>query len=228
MQGIAAAEKPHETFKKLFDTAWKQLENMPLKEISLVETADLAGIDHSLAFAVSGDIQKLILAKVAELDDAAIYESFIDIKDAGDISFREKILEGLMHRFEVYAPYRAQIVALNRAACRRPDLALALMLGLQAVTRRIMIMAGDPCDGWQGLVRNKGVVGVVLIAARVWMKDDTLDLAPTMKELDRRLQQAEEWGLSLRVFRNLKHSDVGANNNHSDVSTVKHRDSGDE
>jgi len=32
------------------------------------------------------------------------------------------------------------------------------------------------------------------------MKDDSPDLAPTMKELDRRLQQAEEWAVSLRLF----------------------------
>ena len=32
------------------------------------------------------------------------------------------------------------------------------------------------------------------------MNDDSPDLAPTMKELDRRLQQAEEWAVSLRLF----------------------------
>jgi hypothetical protein len=33
------------------------------------------------------------------------------------------------------------------------------------------------------------------------MKDDSSDLAPTMKALDRRLQQAEDWAISLRLFR---------------------------
>jgi hypothetical protein len=50
-------------------------------------------------------------------------------------------------------------------------------------------------------MRIKGVVGVVMMVARDWMKDDTPDLAPTMKALDRRLQQAEEWAISLRLFR---------------------------
>ena len=77
---------------------------------------------------------------------------------------------------------------------------LTFGLGLQSVTRRMLVMAGDNCDGWRGLIKIKGVAGVVMVVARVWMKDDSPDLAPTMKELDRRLQQAEEWAVSLRLF----------------------------
>ena len=138
---------------------------------------------------------------MAALDDQAVLESFADIEDAGEISVREKILEALLHRFEVYAPYRVQIEAVNRAARARPDLGVALLLNLQNVTRRMLAMAGDSCEGWRGVMRIKGVVGVVMMVARDWMKDDSPDLAPTMKALDRRLQQAEEWAVSLRLFR---------------------------
>jgi hypothetical protein len=204
MQDTAEAGQAQNIFNRLATAAWQQLGTQALADMSLAHIAMLADVEPRLAVAVAGDVQQLILGKMAELDDIAILESFADIEDAGDISIREKILEALMHRFEIYAPYRAQIDALNRAACRRPDLALGLGLGLQAVTRRILAMAGDPCDGWQGLARSKGVVAVVLIVARVWMKDDSADLAPTMKELDRRLQQAEEWGVSMRVFGSAK------------------------
>jgi len=187
-------------FATLADEAWQQLGSRPLADLTLAEIAAHAEIDAGLAVAVAGDPQQLVLGKMAALDDQAVLESFADIEDAGAIPIREKILEALMHRFEVYAPYRVQIQALNRAARRRPDLALALGLGLQYVTRRMLAMAGDHCDGWRGLMRVKGVVGVVMVVARVWMKDDSPDLAPTMKELDRRLQQAEEWAVSLRLF----------------------------
>ena len=187
-------------FATLADEAWQQLGSRPLADLTLAEIAAHAEIDASLAVAVAGDPQQLVLGKMAALDDQAVLESFADIEDAGAIPIREKILEALMHRFEVYAPYRVQIQALNRAARGRPDLALALGLGLQSVTRRMLAMAGDHCDGWRGLMRVKGVVGVVMVVARVWMKDESPDLAPTMKELDRRLQQAEEWAVSLRLF----------------------------
>ena len=187
-------------FATLADEAWRQLGTRPLAELTIAEIATHANVDAALAVAVAGDPQQLILGKMEALDDQAVLESFADITDAGAVSIREKILEALMHRFEVYAPYRMQIQALNRAARGRPDLALALGLGLQSVTRRMLAMAGDHCDGWRGTMRTKGVAGVLLVVARVWMKDDSPDLAPTMKELDRRLQQAEEWAVSLRLF----------------------------
>ena len=187
-------------FATLADEAWRQLGSRPLTELMLAEIAAHADVDAALAVAVAGDPQQLVLGKMAALDDQAVLESFADIEDAGAVSTREKILEALMHRFEVYAPYRTQTQALNKAARGRPDLALALGLGLQSVTRRMLAMAGDHCSGWRGLLRIKGVAGVVLVVARTWMDDDSPDLAPTMKELDRRLQQAEEWAIDLRLF----------------------------
>ena len=56
----------------------------------------------------------------------------------------------------------------------------------------MLAMAGDDCYDWRGQCDQRRV-GVVMVVARVWMKDDSPDLASTMKELDRRLQQAEEW-----------------------------------
>ena len=187
-------------FATLADEAWQQLGSRPLADLTVAEIAAHVDVEAELAVAVAGDPQQLVLGKMAARDDQAVLESFADIEDAGAVPTREKILEAILHRFEVYAPYRAQIQALNRAARARPDLALALGLGLQAVTRRMLAMAGDNCDGWRGLMRVKGVVGVVMVVARVWMKDDSPDLAPTMKELDRRLQQAEEWAVSLRLL----------------------------
>ena len=188
-------------FATLANEAWQQLGSQPLADLAVAEIAAHVDVEAELAVAVAGDPQQLVLGKMAALDDQAVLESFADIEDAGAVPIREKILEAILHRFEVYAPYRAQIQALNGAARARPDLALALGLGLQAVTRRMLAMAGDNCDGWRGLMRVKGVVGVVMVVARVWMKDDSPDLAPTMKELDRRLQQAEEWAASLRLFK---------------------------
>ena len=194
-------EQTAQIFATLADEAWQQLRSRSLADLTVAEIAAHVDVEVGLAVAVAGDPQQLVLGKMAALDDQAVLESFADIEDAGAVPIREKILEAILHRFEVYKPYRAQIQALNKAARERPDLTLALGLGLQAVTRRMLAMAGDECEGWRGLMRVKGVVGVVMVVARVWMKDDSPDLAPTMKELDRRLQQAEEWAASLRLFK---------------------------
>lgn len=185
---------------KLADEAWQQLGGQPLAALTLTNIAQRVGVDITLARAVAGDPQQLVLRKIAALDDQAVLESFADIEDAGEISIREKILEALMHRFEVYAPYRAQIRVLSQAARRQPELGIVLGIGLQNVISRMLAMAGDSCEGWRGLMRIKGVVGVVMAVVRVWMKDDSPDLAPTMNVLDRRLQQAEDWAINLHLF----------------------------
>ena len=106
---------------KLADEAWQQLGGQPLAALTLTSIAQRVGVDITLARAVAGDTQQLVLRKIAALDDQAVLESFADIEDAGEISIREKILEALMHRFEVYAPYRAQIRVLSQAARRQPE-----------------------------------------------------------------------------------------------------------
>jgi len=184
----------------LADAAWTLLATHNLDQIELEMIADMAGVDHRLAGALGGSVQRLLLAKMAELDYQTVLETYGDIQDEDTVSVREKIIEGLLQRFETYAPYRRQIEALNRAARRHPELALRLFDGLEAVVRRIMVMSGDPVRGLKGMLRVKGVIGVVLTVARVWMKDDGADLAATMKALDDNMTKAEEWGFSLRVF----------------------------
>ena len=134
---------------------------------------------------------------MAALDNQAVLESFAEIADAGALLFA-KNCGSPDASFRDLRLYRANTGPDLAASVL--DLALELSSGLRSVTCRMLAMAGDNCDGWQGLMRIKGVTAVVLVVARVWMKDDSSDLAPTMKELDRRLQQAEEWAVSLRLL----------------------------
>ena len=184
----------------LGDAAWTLLATHPVDQIDFDAVADMAGVDRGLAGALSGSVQCLILAKMTELDRQSLMETYDDIQDAGAVSVREKIIESLLHWFETYAPYRLQIDQLNRFARSHPDLALRLLVSLEALIRHILVMSGDRALGFKGMVRVKGVTGVFLATARVWMKDDSNDLAATMKMLDQRMSKAEEWGISLRVF----------------------------
>jgi len=202
----------------LADAAWALLAIHNIDKIGLDMVANMAGIEHGLAGALGGSVQRLILAKMAALDHQSVMESFNDIEDAGEVSIREKIIEGLLHRFETYAQYRAQIDQLNWSARRHPELALRLLDGLEAVVRRILAMAGDPAYGLKGMLRVKGVVAVFLATASVWMKDDSPDLAATMKMLDQRMVKAEEWGVSLRLFGG-NHSNQ---DHHDDASAMRY------
>jgi hypothetical protein len=218
------AALPHTNDEKraaLADAAWAFLATHDTDKIGLDMVSDMAGIEYGLAGALGGSVQRLVLAKMAALDHQSIMESFGDIEDAGDASVREKIIEGLLHRFETYAPYRAQIDQLSRSARRHPELALRLLDGLEAMVRRVLVMAGDPAHGLKGMLRVKGVVAVFLATACVWMKDDSPDLAATMKMLDQRMLKAEEWGVSLRLFDG-KHGDYADQDHHDDASAGRY------
>jgi hypothetical protein len=53
---------------------------------------------------------------------------------------------------------------------------------------------------FQRSLRIKGLIGLLVGIRSVWFQDMSDDLAPTFRELDKLLQQASEWGQSLRLF----------------------------
>ena len=197
---MTSTDTPTVMMDKLAETAWAQLADMSPRALHIDEIAAAAGIAPSAARAVSGSITALILHQLARLDRQAILESLADIEDAGEVPVRDKIMEALMHRFEVYAPYRAQMIQLEAAARRDPVLGLRLVESLLQATRMLLRMAGDDLVGFRGEARVRGVTGLAIVVARVWRTDDTPDLSMTLKEIDKRLATAEEWGRKFRVL----------------------------
>ena len=197
---MTSTDTPTVMMDKLAEAAWAQLADMSPRALHIDEIAAAAGIAPSAARAVSGSITALILHQLARLDRQAILESLADIEDAGEVPVRDKIMEALMHRFEVYAPYRAQMIQLEAAARRDPVLGLRLVESLLQATRMLLRMAGDDLAGIRGEARVRGVAGLAIVVARVWRTDDTPDLSMTLKEIDKRLARAEEWGRSFRVL----------------------------
>ena len=197
---MTSADTPTVMMDKLAEAAWAQLADMSPRALHIDEIAAAAGIAPSAARAVSGSITALILHQLERLNRQAVLESLADIEDAGEVPIRDKIMEALMHRFEVYAPHRAQMIQLESAARRDPVLGLRLVESLFQATRMLLRMAGDDLAGFRGEARVRGVAGVAMVVARVWRTDDTPDLSMTLKEIDKRLATAEEWGRTFRVL----------------------------
>jgi hypothetical protein len=206
---MTAADTPTAMMDRLADAAWSQLAELSPRALHIDDIAATAGLPPSAARAVAGSITALILHQLARLDRQAVLESLADIEDAGDVTIRDKIMEALMHRFEVYAPHRAQMTQLEAAARRDPALGLRLIDSLVQAMRMLLRMAGDDLTGLAGEARVRGVAGVAMVVARVWRTDETPDLSLTLKEIDKRLATAEEWGRTLRVLRSGVAEDAG-------------------
>jgi len=134
------------------------------------------------------------------LDEAALAASAADFADAPDASVHEKLLEGLISRFELYTPYRAQMAAIQDAARRDPMLAACLLARLGDTIDRLLSLCGDHVTGWRRRARIKGVVAVLLRVRSTWQTDDSAGLSLTLSALDKELRRAAEWAVSFGVL----------------------------
>jgi len=164
---------------------------------------DLAAIEgwSGLGMARIASAAGLALADVHALfpSKACLLDAFIRRVDArvlaagpadADEAARDRLFEVLMRRFDVLAPRKAAVAAILRDIVD-PTVGL---VGLPALARSMawtLEAAGLSAAGLGGLVRAQGLMVVYANAMRVWLRDDTADMAKTMAALDKGLRRAE-------------------------------------
>ena len=181
---------------QLVEAFWAALRDRSFAELSLEMLAGEAGRDgqEHLAspadMAGLADITDLACVAVAMVDDQALAEIADDFNDAGDASVKEKLVEGLIHRFENFAPLKPQMQALHSACMRNPVLGMALGHQLLRAIDRLLRLCGDNSSGIKRMLRVKGVCAVVMRVRPTWMADETADLSQTLKQIDSELEKA--------------------------------------
>ena len=185
---------------ELAEACWTALADHMPHDISLEKLAEACDISVDEAVLHGGDITSLILAQLEMLDSQSLTTSADDFADDPHATIYEKLLEGLMMRFEALAPYRAQFDHLHKAAQRHPLLALHLTHQLSHTVGKLLHLAGDHSTGAIKQARILGVVGTLLRVRATWATDESADLGLTMKALDDGLKKACEWAVSLRVL----------------------------
>jgi|TARA_R110000772_G_scaffold183194_1_gene294395 AcrR family transcriptional regulator len=131
------------------------------------------------------DILKLFLRR---LDADVLGE------DAGfgpEETVRDRLFDLLMRRFDALTPYRPALRAILQDVGRDPAALLCLAPHGMTALGWYLEAAGTSADGLRGAMRIKGLCVVWLHCLRIWEKDDSDDLAKTMKALDKALGQAE-------------------------------------
>ena len=184
----------------LFAALWSALDQQPLGTVSLEQLADEAGLALTDLYVRYADSDAVLLAALRALDTAALRQSADDFADVPEASVYEKLLEGLISRFELYVPVRVQMKAVHGAAQRNPVLAACLLARLADMTDRLLSLCGDEVTGWRRQARIKGILAVLLRVRLVWQSDDTTDLSLTLSSLDKELRRAAEWAVSFRVL----------------------------
>ena len=156
--------------------------DLPLAEVQ-AQLPDRAALAQRLARRLDS---RMLDIKVAELDG---------------LSPRERVFELLMRRFDAMAPFKEGLRVLARQAPGDLGLLAAGLCNLGRVTASL-VDAAETGDAPAVRAVARKVLGVIYARAfRVWLDDDTPDLARTLAELDRGLQRAEGMARWVRGWR---------------------------
>ncbi|MGE5271865.1 MAG: TetR family transcriptional regulator [Thiohalocapsa sp.] len=106
---------------------------------------------------------------------------------------RDRVFDLLMRRLDALQPYRGALKVLGRELPADPPTALCAGARLLNSMAWMLEAAGIAITGWRGVVAVKLTSVAYLSTLRVWLRDESPDLGPTMAHLDRRLRGIEGW-----------------------------------
>lgn len=174
---------------RLIDAALRLAAERPWDEVTLGAIAEEAKLPLAVLYAEFGSRGALLAAYARRIDAAVLSEE--DAEALADSPARDRLFEVLMRRFEAMQPHRAAVASILSDRLRRPGAGLAALPQLGRSMAWMLVAAGISTDGWRGLLRIKGLSALWLATLRVWLRDDSEDMAKTMAALDRNLQRAE-------------------------------------
>jgi AcrR family transcriptional regulator len=164
--------------------------------LSVAAVAEHAGVPLGDAYAAVADKPALLRAILARTDRLVL----ADGPAAADEPPRDRLFEILMRRFDVLQADREGYQAILRELPRDPVSGVLLLPHMATAMGWMLEAAHVSSAGLFGSLRIKALSLVYLNTLRIWMDDDSADMARTMATLDSGLRQAEAWAERLSAF----------------------------
>lgn len=120
---------------------------------------------------------------------AAISRDSLAAAAAAAGSVRDRLFDGIMAGFDRLQAHRPSVEAI--IAARDPAIPALVAMGALPAARRLAAAAGVGTVGPQGALRVAALSGLLARVLHAWRKDESADMAATMAELDRLLEEAE-------------------------------------
>lgn len=157
--------------------------------VTMAEVAARAGLDRGTLLGLFPTKAALVRGFFRSVD-ARVLAGECYAPDAPEPA-RDRLFDVLMRRFDALAPHKKAVAAILDHTVRDPLAALCALCRVQRSMALMLEAAGLDGSGLFGLARAKGLMLVYLNALRVWLGDDTADMAKTMAALDKGLKRAE-------------------------------------
>ena len=193
------AAKKVDVAEKVLETAMKLAAEGHWRDLSLAEIADAAKLSLAKVYPVYSSKQAILSALFRRID-AAVMEA--EDAAAREGPARDRLFDVMMRRFDALGPYREAMANIIGAQVRDP---LAAACGLARLGRSMACMleaAGFSTSGLRGALRIKGLSAAYLATLRVWLSDESPDMAPTMAALDRHLGRLDNLAKCLSRLQN--------------------------
>lgn len=177
--------------KHIIDTAFALAAERGWRDLSLAEIAEAAKVPLSTLYPLYPSKQAIVEGFADHVDAAVMAEEDGEAGEVGEGPALDRLFDVLMRRFEAMQPQREAIGAILQDQLRDP---LSVCCGLARLRRSMAAMletAGFSTTGLRGIVRIKGISAIYLSTVRVWLRDDSEDMAKTMASLDKQLKRAD-------------------------------------
>jgi AcrR family transcriptional regulator len=186
----APAGPAHGDSDKIIDAALACIARQGWRRLSLADIAAEAGLPILRVYRLFSSKPAILCGFFRRIDEAVLAAP---PQGEPDERPRDRVFDLLMRRFDALQPHRAALDVLARELPTDPLAALAAGAGLLRSMRWMLEAAGISGEGLGGAVAVKLTAAAYLATLRVWRRDESPDLAPTMAALDRRLRGIERW-----------------------------------
>jgi AcrR family transcriptional regulator len=175
---------------RIIEAAMARIAEEGWRRVSLAAIAEAADLPILRVYRTFPSKPAILCGLARRIDEAVLaapLETEIDERP------RDRVFDVLMRRFDALQPYKAAFAKMRRDLPLDPPAALAAGAGLLRSVSWMLEGVGISTAGIGGVIAVKLTAAAYLMAQRVWIGDDSPDLAPTMAELDRRLRTIERW-----------------------------------
>lgn len=186
----AVAPPPPSTPRDPIDAALELIAFQGLCHTTLAEVAEAAGISMVDLYRRYPSKAALLAGFVQRVDAAMLDTGPADPTE----SPRDRLFDIIMRRLDLLDPHKEAVRAIMREAWSDPlTAACGLVLPGRRSLRWMLATAGLEQSGLRGHLQLRGLGLIYLAVLRVWLDDDSPDMAKTMAALDRRLRQTERF-----------------------------------
>jgi AcrR family transcriptional regulator len=189
-RGRSQSDIPENDAARIIDAAFAQIPGTGWRRLSLAAIAAAAGLPVLRVYRNFRSKQEILCGFLGRIDEAVIADP--PPAEEGEHP-RDRLFDLMMRRFDALRPYKPALEVLRRELPSDPPAMLVAAAALLRSVRWMHEAAEIETGGIRGAIAIKLTTAAYMAAARVWHRDDSPDLGPTMAALDSRLRRVERW-----------------------------------